>query len=155
MNQGFCITGQHLSSMVTSTYSNSHRFSAALDRIVIVWYYHWQEVGTHFMPVISGFSGENPCCVVWKHKACIKSSSEDWNKDEIIKKSLPRNSPLLSCSVKFELLAASGAKENENWCPLYESSLSTALNVCISWNNKNKIIFKFSGPYAYLCTLGL
>lgn len=36
------------------------------------------------------------------------------NKDEIIKKSLPRNSPLLSCSVKFELLAASGAKENEN-----------------------------------------
>lgn len=40
------------------------------------------------------------------------------SKGEIIKKGLPRNSPLLSWSVKFELLAASGAKENENWCPL-------------------------------------
>lgn len=36
------------------------------------------------------------------------------SKDEILKKSLSVNSPLLSCSVKFELLAASGAKENEN-----------------------------------------
>lgn len=40
------------------------------------------------------------------------------SKDELIKKNLPRNSPLLSCSVKFEVVAASGAKENENWCPL-------------------------------------
>ena len=47
-----------------------------------------------------------------KHTLNLHLKTE--SKDEIIKKSLPRNSPLLSCSVKFELLAASGGKENEN-----------------------------------------
>lgn len=47
-----------------------------------------------------------------KHALNLHLKSE--REDKIIKKNPPRNSPLLSCSVKFELLAASGAKENEN-----------------------------------------
>lgn len=47
-----------------------------------------------------------------KHILCLHLKNE--NKDEKREKNLPRNSPLLSCNVKLELLAVSGGKENEN-----------------------------------------
>lgn len=62
--QGLCITGLHVSSTVTGTYTYGQRASAALDWVVIVKYYDWQEIGTCLTTAISISSSHNSCCVI-------------------------------------------------------------------------------------------
>ncbi|CAI5780162.1 Hypothetical predicted protein [Podarcis lilfordi] len=62
--QSFSIARLHVPSAVTGAHPDSQCASAALDGVVIVKYYHWQDIGAHFIPAVSIPSCYDACCVI-------------------------------------------------------------------------------------------
>lgn len=55
--QGLGAAGLHVALAVACAHADGQRARAALNRVIIVWYHHRQEIGAYFMSIESIFPG--------------------------------------------------------------------------------------------------